>query len=199
MGSRRATVVAAAGFVLVGAAAAMADTTVPLTEPALPTFALTSPPADPSPWTGLYVGSEVFGITGGKNVRGGFGGAGYAGYNRELDNGIVVGVRGAAGYTPGFFKNSLVTGYDFATTDVLVGYDMGRFMPYVTAGVGLARPNLRGAGYGGVANSANDLFSSTGDLRGFETVGSGFVYQLTNNTSIGLAVQAYHGNGSVGP
>lgn len=166
-------------------------------QPALPTFAMTAPPTDPSPWTGLYVGSEVFARSGGKGLRGGFGGSGYAGYDRELDNGIVVGLQGNLGYAPGLFKHSAVTGFEFASTDVRIGYDMGRLMPFVTVGVGLARPNVRSTGYAGAANAANDLFNSTGDLRSFESVGAGFAYKVTNNLTVGVAVQAFYGNGYV--
>lgn len=170
-----------------------------LDQPSLPTFALTAPPTDPSPWAGLYLGTEVFGISGGKGVKGGFGGGGYAGYNRELDNGIVVGVQGSVGYIPGLYKHAAVTGWSYGATDVTVGYDMGRLMPFVTAGVGLARPHFRSSGYGGVNNAANDLFNSTGDLRAFETVGAGFAYKVTERLTVELAVQAFHGNGFAGP
>lgn len=170
-----------------------------LGQPTLPTFALTVPPSDLSPWTGLYVGTEVFGVTGGKGVRGGFGGSGYAGYDREFENGIVLGVQGNLGYAPAVWKGSAATGFEFASTDVRVGYDMGRLMPFVTLGVGLAQPNLRSSGYSGVNAVANDLFNSTGNLRGFETAGAGFAYKLTDKLTVELAVQAYHGNGFVAP
>ena len=182
------------------ARAADAPTAGDLNTPALPTFALTAPPTDPSPWTGLSIGTEVFGISGGKGLRGGFGGAATAGYERELDNNVVVGIDGSAGYTPSLFKNSPFRGYNFASTDVRVGYDMGRFMPFVTAGVGLARPNGRTfGGFTGAADSTTDLFNATGDLRSFQTVGAGFAYKLTEHTTVELAVQAYHSNGFVVP
>lgn len=166
-----------------------------LNTPALPTFALESRPADPSPWAGLYVGTEVFGFTGGKGVRGGFGGGGYAGYRHELDSGIVVGVQGNVGYVPGFFRRSAVTGFEYGSTEVTVGYDMGRFMPFVTAGVGLAQPNYRSFGYGGAANVATDLFNSNRDLRAFETAGAGFAYRINDKMTVELAVQAFRSNG----
>jgi outer membrane immunogenic protein len=177
------------------AAAAASD----LDRPSLPTFALSAPPADPSPWTGLYVGSEVFGVSGSKGVKGGFGGGGYAGYNRELDNGIVLGVRGSVGYVPGLYKYSAVSGWEYGAADLTLGYDMGRFMPFVTAGVGVARPNFRSFGYQGVNGVANDLFNSTGDLRAFESVGAGFAYKVTDKLTVELAVQTFHGNGFVAP
>ena len=194
----------AVAFALCGisgtALAAGTPDTGDITQPALPTFALSAPPEQPSPWTGLYVGSEVFGVSGGKGIRGGFGGSGFAGYDREFDNGVVVGVQGNAGYAPGLLKHSAITGFNFASTDVRVGYDMGRLMPFVTAGVGFAKPNVRSlGGYTGAANSANDLFNSRGDLRSFATVGAGFAYKVTDKLTVELAVQAFHGNGIVAP
>ena len=193
----RVTIVALAG--LAGFASSQARAASGLDQPSLPTFALTAPPADPSPWTGLYVGTEVFGVTGGKGVRGGFGGSGYAGYDRAFDNGIVLGIQGNLGYSPAIWSHSAVTGYNFASTDVRIGYDMGRLMPFVTLGVGLAQPNGRSLGYSGANAVANDLFNSTGNLRGFETAGAGFAYKLTDRVTVELAVQAFRGNGFVAP
>lgn len=170
-----------------------------LSQPTLPTFAATVPPSDPSPWTGLYLGTEVFAISGGKGVRGGFGGGGYAGYQHEFDNNWVVGIQGGVGYSPSVF-NWAYRGFNYADVEARVGYDMGRLMPFVTVGGVVARPNGRAlGGYGGVGDAANDLFNSNGDLRGFATVGAGFAYKLTPNTTVELAVQTYHGNGFVGP
>lgn len=170
-----------------------------LSQPALPTFAATVPPSDPSPWTGLYVGTELFAVTGSKGVRGGFGGGAYAGYQHEFDNNWVVGVQGGVGYSPSVF-NWAYRGFNYANVEARVGYDMGRLMPFVTVGGVLARPNGRTlAGYGGADGALNDLFNSNGDLRGFATVGAGFAYQLTPNTTVELAVQTYRGNGFVVP
>ena len=81
----------------------------------LPILART-PQAEASPWTGLYVGTEIFAIGGGKGVKGGVGGGGYAGYERELPSGWVVGIEGSTGYLPSLYKYSAATGYDYAQT-----------------------------------------------------------------------------------
>lgn len=168
-----------------------------LNQPALPTFASTAPPGEPSPWAGLYVGTEVFAVSGGKGVRGGFGGGGFAGYRHEFDNNWVVGLEGGVGYSPSVFAWS-ARGFDYADVQAKVGYDMGRLMPFVTVGGVVARPSGRTlGGYGGANDAVNDLFNATGDLRGFATVGAGFAYQLTPNTTVELAVQTYRGNGIV--
>ena len=190
------------GFGLLLAAAVAAGgtaTAADLTQPALPPFAATAPPSDPSPWTGLYVGTEVFAVGGGKGVRVGFGGGGYAGYQREFDNNWVVGVQGGAGYAPGLFTWN-ARGFNYADVEARVGYDMGRLMPFVTVGGVVARPSGHGlGGYSGPDGAVNGLFASNGDLRGFATVGAGFAYQLTPNTTVEFAVQTYRGNGFVVP
>ncbi|MCW6512489.1 outer membrane protein [Lichenifustis flavocetrariae] len=170
-----------------------------LSQPALPTFALEAPPTEPSPWTGLYVGTEVFAITGSKGVRGGFGGGGYVGYDRELANNWVVGVQAGAGYSPSVF-NRAYRGFNYADLEARVGYDMGRLMPFVTIGGVVARPNGRAlTGVSDTNGALNDLFNTNGDLRGFGTIGAGFAYKVTPNTTVELSVQAYHGNGLVAP
>jgi outer membrane immunogenic protein len=163
--------------------------------PTLPSLALN--PEASSPWTGLYVGSEVT-ATFAKGSKPGFGGAAYAGYNHEFSNNLVLGVQGATGYAPSLFGHG--RGFDFAETSVKAGYDMGRFMPYVTASVVLAKPNTFGVpAYTGAADSMNSLFSSGGDLRAFGTVGAGFDYAINNNLSVGMEVRAGTGNGVIAP
>jgi hypothetical protein len=187
-------VVLLTGAVLPGVA-----TATDLAQPTLPTFALAPPPPEPSPWTGLYVGTEVFGISGGKGVRGGFGGGAYAGYDHEFDNNWVVGVQGGIGYSPSVFNWS-TRGFNYADVEARVGYDMGRLMPFLTVGGVVARPNGRTlGGVGDTTGAVNDLFGSTRDLQGFATVGAGFAYKLTPNTTVELAVQTYRGNGVVVP
>ncbi len=103
-----------------------------LKQPADPTV----PP--PSPWAGLTMGTEMFGSTGlGHGSRGGFGGDTFIGYNKEFDNNLVLGVQGSIGRLPGLSKYG-PNGYDFGMADVKLGYDMGRFMPYVSFGLGQA-------------------------------------------------------------
>ncbi|MFI5013534.1 MAG: outer membrane protein [Hyphomicrobiales bacterium] len=182
-----------------GAARADDPATDPAT-PKLPTFALDPQPLSPSPWSGFYAGSELFAV-GGKGTKGLVGGGVFAGYNREFDNKVVIGVQASTGLTTGSFRSRFV-GYDFAATSVKLGYDMGRLMPFLTAGVALAKPNIRGGpGYAGASDSLNDLFNSRSDVRVFGTVGAGFDYAITNNLSVGLAVSAGTGpaHGLVAP
>ena len=128
------------------AASAHADEVAAPTLPSLaldPQFNAQPSAPDPSLWSGLTVGSEIPVISG-KGIRGGVGGGGFADYSHEFANNVVVGIQASAGYSPNLFRYSPVAGYDFASTNVEVGYDMGRLMPYLTAGVTLAKPNILG-------------------------------------------------------
>ncbi len=115
--------------------------------------------AEKNPWTGLTMGSEVVGVSGhGRGSRGGFGGDAFLGYNKEFDNNVVLGVRGSAGYMPGL-SNYGPRGYNFGMADMKLGYDMGRLMPYVTVGVGMANAATAiGNPSGGLNNGQQPLF-----------------------------------------
>jgi hypothetical protein len=160
--------------------------------PNLPVFALA--PA-PSSWSGGYVGSEVFGISGsGRGMKGGVGGDTNFGYYHEFGNNLVVGVQGLTGYTPSVFRNSSYSGFNIAATNVMVGYDMGRFMPYMTVGGMLAKPQTIGAvGYTGASDAVNGLFSGSSDLRGAASVGVGFDYVVNDKVKVGFSAAVTHG------
>jgi outer membrane immunogenic protein len=165
---------------------AFADETV---TPKLPTFALEQPsvPSTTSPWTGFHMGTELFGFSG-KGVKGGVGGGLFAGYSRELPNNFVIGIDVATGYAPFAFRYGPYKGFDYAATTAKVGYDMGRFMPFMTTSFVVARPNTASGGYLGATESANDLFNSSSRLQGAATVGAGFDYAVTDKLHVGLAV-----------
>lgn len=182
--------------------AAHADELAPA--PSLPVFALNPPALAPAPssWGGGYVGSEVFGISGsGRGMKGGIGGDTNFGYYHEFSNNLVVGVQGLTGYTPSVFRNSRYRGFDIAAANVMVGYDMGQFMPYMTVGGILAKPQTTGAvGYTGANDAVNGLFSGSSDLRGAASVGVGFDYAVNNNIKMGFSATVVHGGpGFYGP
>jgi outer membrane immunogenic protein len=171
------------------------------TAPNLPSLALNpqvlnagTNPTPVSPWSGLYVGSEIF-ASAFKGAKGGVGGAALIGYNHEFSNNLVLGVEAAAGFSPNPFLYRSVLGYDFASTNFKLGYDMGRFMPFVSAGVTLAKPNSFSSSFLTATDSVNNLFGSSSNLRTFGTVGAGFDYALTNNLTVGVAISASKGRG----
>lgn len=176
------------------------------TAPTLPMLAL-NPQLDPqavapSPsfWSGLYVGSDVFAVSGGKGSKGGFGGGGYAGYNHEFANNLVVGVEAGAGYAPSLYRHGSVVGYDYASTNVKIGYDMGRLMPYMTMGVALAKPDVVAHnGFTTTTDAVNDLFNTSSNPKAFTSVGAGVDYAFTNNLSMGISVSVGSGRGAFAP
>jgi outer membrane immunogenic protein len=180
-------------------AKADAQTAAPAQTPAptLPSLALN--PEAPSPWAGFYFGSEVEAAFA-KGSKPGFGGAAFAGYNRELPNNLVIGVQGTAGYAPYLFAGGPAHGFNFAEASAKVGYDMGRFMPYITAGIVFAKSNAFGVpAYTGAADSMNALFAQGGALQAAGVVGAGFDYAVTDKLSVGVEVRAGAGHAPLAP
>jgi outer membrane immunogenic protein len=190
------TLLAAAAIACLAAPALADDAQAPK----LPTFAAYGPDgygpsaASPSPWAGLYAGSEVIASMG-RHSKGHVGGDVFIGYRRALPDNFIIAFEARAGFSPSLFRDTRFSGYNFAETSVKIGYQMGRLTPFVTASAGFARPNIRGASYSGANDSINALFASGPDLRAFGTVGAGFDYAVTNNLSVGLAVSAGAANG----
>lgn len=172
---------------------AIAETLPALT---IPTLAL-EPAPTPSIWHGLSVGAEVLAVS--SRHGGGFGGDVFAGYDRAFSNGLVLGIRGSTGVLPAWGDGRVFKRFDFAATDVRVGYEIGRLTPYVTAGVALARPRL-GAGLDAAGDGTlNAVLNGAGETRTLGRVGAGVDYALTDRLTIGVAVQAIQGRGAVLP
>ncbi|WP_291835663.1 outer membrane beta-barrel protein [Limimaricola sp.] len=101
--------------------------------PVAPAPVMTPPPSD---WTGFYIGADVGTGTGKSasfpDVTGTVYGI-HAGYNYDLGN-FVLGAEGS------YAKTDLsYSGYKLDSMSLLkvkAGYDLGQFMPYITAGVG---------------------------------------------------------------
>ena len=176
----------------------------------LPTFALVPPPSAVLPvgtasaavsapmvepesiYHGLYVGTEIVGVSG-HGVKGGIGGDVYAGYDRVLDNGLLLGLQGTTGYGPSLWGRPGLKGFDFGEASAVVGYPMGRITPFVTAGLVVAKP-VTGAGLANnTTDSFNDLVNGAGNLYAAPRVGAGFAYALTSNTSVSFDVSVGRG------
>jgi outer membrane immunogenic protein len=158
-------------------------------------FALdpTPSPSSPSFWSGLYVGSGIFAISG-NGSKGHIGGDGEIGYDHEFSNRIVVGVGAIGGFSPALWANGPLKGFDFGATDVRVGYDKGRWMPYVETGVVLAKPTFGAeTNYLNASQSADDLFSGPGHLRAAPRVGAGVDYAVTPNLHLDVNVSGGSG------
>jgi opacity protein-like surface antigen len=162
----------------------------------LPSLALDPPPSPTSPsiWSGLYVGSGIFAVAG-NGAKGHVGGEGEIGYEHEFNNRFVIGIDARGGYSPGLLANSPVTGFDFGATDIRVGYDMGRWMPYVETGVVLAKPAFGPqSNYVSASQSADDLLSDPGHLRAAPRIGAGVDYAVTPNLHLDVNVSGGRGS-----
>ena len=103
-----------------------------MTSAPLPSMAL-DPQVPESLYHGLYVGTEIFGVAG-HGIKGGVGGDVFAGYDRVLDNDVLVGFQGTTGYASSILGRPGLKGFDFGEASAELGYAMGRFTPFVTGG-----------------------------------------------------------------
>jgi hypothetical protein len=181
-----------AAFLALGASAQAAD---PPSQP-LPSLALDPQAPPPSIWKGLYVGTDVV-VAGAKGSKPFVGGEAYVGYDRHFDNNLVLGIQASTGSAPYRFFNGPLQGYDYAEASVKVGYEMGRFTPYLTTGVALAKPNNL-PGYFSAADSMNNMFNGSSELAASGVIGAGFDYAINNNTSVGLLAKVGAARGGFG-
>ncbi len=168
-----------------------------MTSAPLPSMAL-DPQVPESLYHGLYLGTEVFGVAG-HGIKGGVGGDVFAGYDRVLDNGVLVGFQGTTGYAPSILGRPGLKGFDFGEASTQIGYAMGRFTPFVTAGLVVARPVTGGGLAANNTDSFNDLMNGSGDLIAAPRIGAGVAYALTSNTSVSFGVSVGRGAAAAWP
>ncbi len=204
MGARLSLAVVLAFALPGGARADEAPAPVPasnalpwMTSAPLPSMAL-DPQVPESLYHGLYVGTEVFGIAG-HGIKGGVGGDVFAGYERVLDNNVVVGLQGTTGYAPSILGRPGLKGFEFGEASTQIGYAMGRFTPFVTAGLVVARPVTGGGLATNNTDSFNDLLNGSSDLIAAPRIGAGVAYALTSNTSLAFSVSVGRGAGAAWP
>ncbi len=165
----------------------------------LPSLALDPQAPPPSIWNGLYVGSDLF-VAGAKGSKPGVGGGAFVGYDRHFDNNLVLGVQASSGYSPFVIPSGPYRGFDYAEVSAKVGYEMGRFTPYLLTGIALAKPNgAPSSGYLSAADSADNVFNGGASLAASGVFGAGLDYKLTSNTTIGIAAVVGAGRGFVPP
>jgi len=164
--------------------------------PTLPSLAIDPQLPPPDYWKGLYVGTGIS-VSVAKGAKGQAGGDVFAGYDRHFDNGLMLGVQFDTGYNPWVVPNGRYRGFDFAQTTVSLGYEMGRFTPYVMAGVALAKGTNFASGLPDANATMNGLFAGPGAVQAVGVGGVGFDYAVTNNLHFGMA--AYLNNGGAYP
>ena len=162
--------------------------------PALPSP--DAPPPDVNPWSGLTIGSEVFGISG-RGLKSHVGGGGFAEWSRYNPDGSFVAFSGGAGFSPAFFPTgwTTATGYDLTTLSVKAGQDFGRLKTFVMGDMELAKPSVGPAGAPSAMGSIDNVLSAPSRLRARGAVGAGFEYQVTDQVMVGATVSASQGRG----
>jgi opacity protein-like surface antigen len=176
-----------AAFLALGAWARAADLPSASPSPSLPSLAIDPQAPPPSIWKGLYVGTDAV-VAGAKGSKPFVGGDAYIGYDHRFDNNLVLGIQASTGYAPYRFFNGPLKGYDYAEVSAKVGYEVGRFTPYLTTGIALAKPNST-PGFFSASDSINNIFNGSTDLAASGVIGAGFDYALTNNTTVGLVAK----------
>lgn len=117
-------------FALLALFSAIAGPALAADLPSSPSTADLQPPAPD--WKGFYIGSGVS-LSALRGAKGQVGGDVFAGYDHVYSNGVVLGVQFDTGYDP-FVLSNRMKGFDFATASIKLGYEMGRFTPYLTTG-----------------------------------------------------------------
>ena len=204
MGARLLLVVILGCAVAVDVEAADAPAPVPvggtlplMTSAPLPSMAL-DPQVPESLYHGLYVGTEVFGVAG-HGIKGGVGGDVFAGYERLLNNDVLVGFQGTTGYAPSLLGRPGLKGFDFGEASASVGYAIGRFTPFVTAGLVVARPVTGGGLASNNTDRFNDLLNGSSTLIAAPGIGAGVAYALTSNTRVAFGGSVGRGAAAAWP
>lgn len=142
-------------------------------------------------WSGLSIGSEVI-VAGAKGYKTGIGGATRVQWAKTFDNNVIFAIRASAGNMPSLWATPLganrISGYNFVSTEAVVGYDFGRVKPWVAVGGAWARPTANNALSGLGLNAANGFFEEKGRTQGFVTYGAGVDFAVTNKFSVGVSV-----------
>jgi opacity protein-like surface antigen len=152
------------------------------------------PHPEPSIWNGLYVGTGVT-FAAAKGQKGQFGGDVFVGYDKTFENHLVLGVNFDTGYAPFQTPSGRFHGFDYAMTNVKLGYDFGRVTPYIYAGGGLAHATAFNSGLPNADATINGLFSGPGGARAVTTLGAGVDYHVTNNVTVGVSAGVIKGPG----
>ena len=107
--------------------------------------------------------------------------------------------RGRPGYAPSILGRPGLKGFDFGEASTQIGYAMGRFTPFVTAGLVVARPVTGGGLASNNTDSFNDLMNGSGNLIAAPRIGAGVAYALTSNTSVSFGVSVGRGAAAAWP
>lgn len=151
-----------------------------------------------SVWNGLQEGQQFYSFT--TSGMGRLSGSGtFSGFSQKFSNNVFVDVRAGSGYAPSIFQSNPVSGFDYASTQLKIGYDLGRLRPYVIGSFGAVNPVLSN-GLNIPGGPANTMLNQTaGGTRSFTSVGAGFDYAISNKLSVGVGVSVGATRGMLSP
>ena len=111
------------------------------------------------------------------------------GYDFRVGGDFLVGVDTRTGFAASDPVFGFGAGLDASRTSVKLGYDLGRFKPFVTSSFAEIRPAFGGGSFNavGAPPGVSSPFAPTARAR---TVGAGFDYSLTDKLSVGVSVSA---------
>ncbi len=136
-----------------------------------------------------------FGYTGGSLFSNGTS-LGYAG---KIDDKVLLGIQSSSGNFPFALSGTPLNTVEYSATNVRLGYDMGKFTPYVASSIATAKPAFGpGAGFTSPFEINTNLQNPAFNQRTSASVGAGFNYSVTDNIHIGAGVNIGNNRGFSG-
>ena len=120
------------------------------------------------------------------------GGATRVQWAKQFDNNLILAIRASAGNMPSLWATPLganrISGFNYVSTEAVLGYDLGKVKPWVAVGGAWARPTTNNSFPGLGLNAANGFFEEKGRTQGFVTYGAGVDFAVTDKFSVGVSV-----------
>ena len=101
---------------------------------------------------------------------------------------FLLGVQSSAGTLSDLAVRGPALGYDFSSTSVKLGYNMGRLVPYVEVNSAFAKPSFAAPGM--PFSAPGDPYMQSREGRGVTSLKAGFDYAVTDRFSFGVSVSA---------
>ncbi len=114
---------------------------------------------------------------------------GFTGKLDRIDEKLLLGVQSSSGTMPFALSGTPLRGLDYNATTVKLGYDMGKFTPFVSTSIVSAKPAFGlGTGFASPFETNTNLQNPAFNARTGASVGAGFNYEVTNSFNIRAGV-----------
>ena len=120
----------------------------------------------------------------------------FGGYAHKFSNNVFLDIRGGSGYAPTLFQRQGMQGFDYASTQFKIGYDLGRVRPYISGNFGVANP-VSNNPFALPGSNFNAVMNPMQGQRSFTSVGTGFDIAVTNKLSFGAGVYISQSRGGL--